>query len=199
MDFADVVGSRRMVRNFTDEPVDEAVLRTLLDRARRAPSAGNTAATHFVVLSGRSQTQAYWDLTLPEAKRPSFPWPGLLDAPVLIIPFCEPQAYLERYLEPDKVASGLGADVDRWAVPYWFIDTGFAAMSLLLGVVDAGLGACFFGLFDHGPAVAAKLGVPAGYVPIGTVAVGHPAPDRRSKSSKRPRPDLDDVVHWGGW
>ncbi len=199
MDFGEVVRARRMVRNFTDEPVDEHVLRTLLDRARRAPSAGNTAATHFVVLSGAEATARYWDLTLAEEKRADFPWPGLLNAPVLVIPFTEPGAYLARYSEADKARTGLGEAQDRWAVPYWFVDTGFATMSLLLGVVDAGLGACFFGLFDHGPAVAAALGVPEAMVAIGTVAIGHPAPDRRSLSSKRPRPPLDDVVHWGGW
>jgi len=199
MDFREVVAARRMVRNFTDAPVEDRVLRRLLDRARRAPSAGNSSATHFLVLRGPEETGRYWDLTLAPEARPTFPWPGLLRAPVLVVPLAQAEAYVERYQAPDKAATGLGEGVDRWAVPYWYVDTGFATMSLLLGVVDAGLGACFFGLFDHGPAVMRTFGVPSRFAPIGTVALGHPAPDRQSKSSRRPRPALDDVTHWGSW
>ena len=38
-------------------------------------------------------------------------------------------------------------------MPYWFIDGGMVVDQLLLAVTDAGLGACFFGLFEHEAAV----------------------------------------------
>jgi nitroreductase len=44
----DVVVRRRMVRAFTDEPVDPVVVDELLDLGRRAPSAGNSQGTAFV-------------------------------------------------------------------------------------------------------------------------------------------------------
>jgi nitroreductase len=72
-------------------------------------------------------------------------------------------------------------------------------MALLLGCVDVGLGACFFGLFEHEPAVLATLGVPDGWRAVGTVALGHPAPDTPGRSANRPRRALDDVLHLGGW
>ena len=31
-------------------------------------------------------------------------------------------------------------DESRWPVPYWYIDTGFTALLILLAVVDEGLG-----------------------------------------------------------
>ena len=40
MDFQDVVRRRRMVRSYTTEPVDPAVLDRILTNATRAPSAG---------------------------------------------------------------------------------------------------------------------------------------------------------------
>ena len=187
-----------MTRAFTDEPVAPAVVDRILDLARRGPSAGKTAALDFLVLEG-DQTARYWDTTLASDKRPTFPWPRLLDAPVLIIPWVEPDAYVRRYSEADKASTGLGASEDEWDVPYWWVDGGAAAMTLLLAVEAVGLGALLFGLFEHEDAVRAEFGVPAGQRAIGAIAIGHPAPDRPSMSASRERGSFDAVVHRGGW
>lgn len=200
MEFDDVVRARRMVRRFTDEPVTPEVVDELIDLARRAPSAGNTQGADFVVLEGAAQTSQYWDLTLPASARDGFPWPGLLDAPVLIIPVGDSSRYLDRYAEPDKARTGLGGDREAWAVPYWQIDCAMAAMTLLHAAVDRGLGALFFGIFAHTPAVKAHFGIPEAADPIGTIALGHPHPDGRpSRSTRRTRRPLDEVIHRGGW
>ncbi len=190
-----------MVRAFTAEPVEDRVVDGLLDLARRAPAAGNADGRVFVVLTG-GETARYWDVTLPVGPaRDRFGWPGLLAAPVLVLVLASPAAYVDRYAEADKAASGLGRGPAAWPVPYWFVDGGMAAEALLLGAVDAGLGACFFGVFDHEPAVLAALDVPSGWRTVGTVAVGHPDPaaDRPGRSAGRPRPELAAVVHRGGW
>lgn len=188
-----------MTRAFTDAPVATEVVDELLDEARRSPSAGNTAALEFLVLAGPESTAAYWDVTLPPSRREGFPWPDLVRAPVLVVPWTDPAAYAARYAEPDKVATGLGAGPDAWPVPYWFVDGGAAVMTLLLGAEARGLGALFFGLFDHEAAVAERFGVPPGRRALGTVALGHRAPDRPSRSARRARPPLDSVVHRGRW
>jgi nitroreductase len=189
-----------MCRAFVDAPIDPPVLDRVLDAGRRAPSAGNTAGTQFVVLSGRDETSRYWDVTLPAVRRASFRWPRLLDAPVLVLPLADPSAYVTRYAEPDKAATGLGEGAEAWGTPYWTVDTAFAAMSMLLAAEDEGLGALFFGLFQHEAAVKEALGVPPGLSPIGTIALGHPAgDDGPGRSASRPRPPLDEVVHRGGW
>ena len=187
-----------MVRSFTGEAVDAAVLDRLLDHARRAPSAGHAQGTAFVVLEG-SATDRYWDAALDPSRRAGFAWPGLLRAPVLVVVVCSPALYVERYSEADKATTGLGTGPEAWPAPYWFVDAGMAAHTLLLGAVDAGLGACFFGVFSHEAAVLAALGVPSGWRAVGTVALGHPAPDRPGRSAGRPRRARDDVVHRGGW
>jgi nitroreductase len=195
------VRARRMVRSFRPDPVEPDLIDHLCDLGRRAPSAGNTQATSFLVLDTPAAVTAYWDVTLPEPRRSGFGWPGLLAAPVLVVVAVRPDAYLERYAEPDKAASGLGAGADHWAVPYWWVDAGAAAQNLLLGVVDAGLGACLFGLFDHERAVADRFGVPGGWRLVATIAVGHPDPavTDRGRSAARARPPLNEVVHRGGW
>ncbi len=199
MQFAETVTSRRMVRAFTGEPVPTEVLDRILDLALRAPAAGNTQGLDLVVLEGE-QTARYWDVSLPVERRADFPWPRLLDAPVLLIPVSSPDAYLERYGEPDKVHSGLGSGTDRWSVPYWYVDSAFAAMVALLAAVDEGLGAVFFGQFDHEPALKEALGIPSDRRPVGTIALGYAAADQRpSRSAGRPRRRLDQIVHRGGW
>ncbi|MCU1371459.1 MAG: putative oxidoreductase [Ilumatobacteraceae bacterium] len=188
-----------MVRAFTAEPVDDAALDELCDLARRAPSAGHSQGLDLVVLAGPQEVGAYWDVTLPEPRRSRFRWPGLVAAPALVLVVTDPKAYVSRYGEDDKAATGLGAGATAWPVPYWWVDAGAAIEHLLLGAVDQGLGACLFGLFDHEAAVAAALAIPAGRRIVAAVAVGHPAPDEPGRSAARPRRPLGEVVHRGRW
>ncbi|HEX2576273.1 MAG TPA: nitroreductase family protein [Aquihabitans sp.] len=199
MELGDAVRRRRMVRAFTDAPVPADVVDGLCDLARRAPSAGNSQATAFLVLDDHAARNQYWALTLPEPRRATFRWPGLLAAPVLVVVAVRPDAYVDRYAEADKAATGLGRGAGEWPVPYWWVDAGAAAEHLLLGVVDAGLGACLFGLFDHEGAVADAFGVPEGWRLVATIAIGHPAPDAPGRSAGRPRRPLDEVRHRNGW
>lgn len=200
MEFDRVIARRRMVRTFDPHrQVEPQVVDDLLAAARAAPSAGNTQGWHFVVLEGADQTARFWDVSLPPERRVGFAWPGLLDAPVLVCPVADADAYVRRYGEPDKASTGLGESADAWAFPYWLTDTAFATMSLLLAATDRGLGSCFFGLFGRQQAVCDALGIPHGFTPIGMVALGHPMADRPGRSAGRARRSPDDVVHRGGW
>lgn len=199
MELSEAIRRRRMVRSFTADPVPPALLDGLLDAARRAPSAGNTQATRYLVLDTPDAVAGYWDLTLTAEARDRFSWPGLLVAPALVVVLVDPSAYVARYAEGDKVATGLGEGTGAWAVPYWWVDAGAALQTLLLGAVDAGLGACLFGLFAAEGAVCEAHGVPDGWRAAGTVALGRPAPDRPGRSAGRPRPALTEVVRRGAW
>lgn len=196
MEFQDVVRKRRMVRNFEERPVPAELVERILDNARRAPSAGFSQGFEFLVLEGPEQTGGFWDATFPAAERGRFGWPGLFKAPLLIVPLAHKQAYLDRYAEPDK--GWTDRDESRWPVPYWHIDTGFAALLMLLTAVDAGLGALFFGIFREAEFRRA-FAIPDAYQPIGAIAVGYPAPDRPSPSLKRGRRAVERVVHRGAW
>ena len=205
MELTAAIRGRRMVRSFAAGPVDPEVVDGLCDLARRAPSAGNTQALDLVVLEGAEQVARYWDVTLPAPRRAAFQWPGLVAAPVLIVVAVRPGAYVDRYAEADKAATGLGAGPAAWSVPYWWVDAGAAIEHLLLGAVDAGLGACLFGLFDHESAVAEALGVPDvpdGRRLVATIALGHPVagdPSPPGRSARRPRRTLDEVIHRSTW
>ncbi|WP_419841468.1 nitroreductase family protein [Candidatus Poriferisodalis sp.] len=222
--FRELARRRRMTRHFLPDPIDDALLRGLLDTARRVPSAGNAQGFDFVVLRGAQETARYWEVTLPPERRGAFRWASLWSCPVLVTVWADPQAYLERYAEPDKARSGLGAGVGAWPTPYWTVDAAFAALALQYAAIDEGLGVLFFGMFGHADAVAAALGVPSAHEPIGALALGWPdldaeAADDPAASRDRARRSLcggpaddatDDavpttsaarrrVVHWGRW
>ncbi len=181
----------------------------LLALAQRAPAAGNTQGWQWLVLDQPSSVGRYWDVCLPAPRRAGFPWPGLLRAPVLVIPYADPGAYLSRYGEQDKAGrvaappgerEALAASTEAWPVPYWHVDTAMAAMTLLLGAATVGLGACLFGQFNAATSVRAAFGVPDGFQAIGTIALGHPDGHRRpSASAARRRPPLDQVRHRNRW
>jgi nitroreductase len=200
MDVSDAIRSRRMARAFDPHPVPPDVVDGLIDLARRAPSAGNTQPWAFVVLEGDA-TALLWDVTLPPSRRVGFRWQRLLDAPVLVVPLVSPAAYPARYAEPDKARTGLGASEDAWPVPYWWVDGGMAVHGLLLAAEEIGLGALFFGLFEHEAAVLAALDVPGGWRALGAVAVGWRVPggEAPGRSAGRVRPPVAAVVHRGGW
>ena len=186
-----------MVRNFDgSRPVPTDVVERILANALQAPSAGFSQGWAFLVLEGREETERFWSATFAGGDRAAFGWPGLFDAPVLIVPLSHKQAYLDRYAEADKGITDRRESF--WPVPYWDVDTGMASLLMLLTAVDAGLGALFFGIFPPRlDAFRAAFDVPEAYTPVGAIALGYPAPDEPSPSLRRGRRPLDEVVHRG--
>jgi len=200
----EAIRRRSMVRSFSSDPVDGAVIDGIIDAALRAPTAGNAGGTAWVVLRGEDETALYWEATTDEEWRTANPgrWDGLRRAPVVILSYASPDLYVARYREPDKAASGLGEGLERWPVPYWTGDAAFGVMTVLLAAVDAGLGACVLGAFRGEETLARTLGVPetGGWRLFSAVALGHPdGKDRRSPSLDRPRPSPRERVHRGRW
>jgi nitroreductase len=196
MEFAKVVRSRRMVRNFSPEPVAAEEVARLLDLARRAPSAGYTQGQSFVVVTRPELKRAIAELCGEEYYVARGFDPFVSSAPVLVVACVSEAAYHRRYQEADKLDDE-GKEIE-WPVPYWYVDAGAAAMILLLAAVDVGLAAGFAGLHDH-DAVRALLSIPAEVIPIGVIPIGHPAPDVPSPSLKRGRKPVAEVIHWEGW
>ncbi len=190
-----------MVRSFSGAPPHPEALDRILRLALRAPSAGNTGGWDAVVLEGPDQTERFWAATTTDDwRRRSARWPGLRRAPVVVVLFADPAAYLQRYRQPDKAASGLGDDDAAWPVPYWHVDTGMAALLLLLGAVDADLAACFLGNFRGEGDLRLALGVPEDRRYLGAVLVGEAGEDDvPTVSSLRRRRSPEEVFHRGAW
>ena len=198
MEFREVVRRRRMVRRYSDEPVDPAVVDRMLAHAQRAPSAGFTQGWAFLVLDSPEDVQLFWDTTGPASAAGSSWLDGMRTAPVVIVPFASKDAYLARYAEADK--GWTDRSEARWPVPYWYVDAGMASLLILLTAVDEGLGACFFGIpADRVADFRAAFGVPDDHTPVGAVTVGHRLADTGPPGSPARRERRTNLVHRGRW
>jgi nitroreductase len=196
MTFSELVRRRRMVRRFDPgRPVDPATVRGLVALAVRAPSAGFSQGWDFVALVDPAHREAFWGAA-SEPGPPDAWWRGVSAAPALVVCCSDPETYLDRYAEPDK--GWTDRSRDRWPVPYWDTDVAMAAMVILLGAEDAGLGALFFGV--PGPrhaAVKQALALPDDRRIVGVVALGHEARRTSGSAATHRRRPLDEVLHDG--
>ena len=204
MEFTDLLRRRRMVRRFDhDRPVPPAALEAVLYAAQRAPSAGFSQGWDFVVLAETADRSRFWAATRDpgdpgSAAAPDAWLAGVSAAPVLVVCLSDPDTYLDRYAEPDKGWDD--RDPARWPVPYWDVDTGMAAMLMLLAAVDQGLGALFFGVppARHSDVRQAHR-IPENRRIVGVVALGHELRRTDGSSRTRRRREVADVVHWGSF
>jgi len=195
MEFGEVVRRRRMVRNYTETPVDPVAVTRILDIARRGPSAGFSQGQAFVVVTEPDRRHRIAGLADEpgHVARGLEPW--LSTAPVHVVVCTSAAAYLDRYAEPDKRHA---ADAEDWPVPYWWIDAGAALTLILLAAVDEGLAAGFLG--SHAvPGLAEFLGLPPEMIPIGVVTLGYAAADRPSGSLRRGRRPTGEIVRYERW
>jgi len=195
MEFRDVLARRRMVRNYTRDPVDPAALDRIVDAGRKAPSAGFSQGQSFVVVTGRADRAAIAALA-GEARYVEAGFdPWISQAPAHIVVCTSEAAYRRRYREPDKSPDGVEIE---WPVPYWWVDAGAALQNILLAAVDEGLAAGFLGTHAMS-GLAELLNIPEECSPIGVVTIGHPAPDRRSGSLDRGWRPVGEVIHQDRW
>jgi len=196
MDFQQVVDRRRMFRRYdTTRPVPREVVERIVRNALRAPSAGFSQGSGFLVLDTPSDVARFRRAVTPDRGAENW-FAAEVDAPLLIVPLSNKDTYLDRYAMPDK---GFTDRSDAWwSAPYWDIDAGFSSLLVLLTAVDEGLGACFFGMpIDRIGAFRDAFGVPPEFTPIGAVSVGYPDEPPRDLSARR-RP-VEELVRHGRW
>jgi nitroreductase len=185
-----------MVRTYdVSRPVPAELVDRILGNGLRAPSAGFSQGWGFLVLDDPADVARFRDAVRP-VDHPGDWFAANVDAPLLIIPHSNKDAYLDRYAMSDK---GFTDRSDAWwPAPYWDIDTGFASLLMLLTAVDAGLGACFFGIpVERIDAYRAAFGVPAQFTPIGAISIGYSDEPPRDLSSLR-KPEAE-AIHRGRW
>jgi nitroreductase len=185
-----------MVRRYdVSRPVPAELIDRIVGNGLRAPSAGFSQGWGFLVLDTPADVARFRDAVRPD-DHPENWFAASVDAPLLIIPHSNKDAYLDRYALPDK---GFTDRSDAWwPAPYWDIDTGFASLLMLLTAVDAGLSACFFGIpVERIDAYREAFGVPAHFTPIGAISIGYSDEPPRDLSSRR-KPEAE-TVHRARW
>jgi len=199
MEFDDVLRRRKMVRSYTDAPVDREAVERIVARGRKAPSGGFSQGVRMVIVTD-TDTRAKIAVLAQEqeyVKLGHEPW--ISQAPVHVVVATREESYHERYRRPDKLDES-GEEVE-WRVPWWWVDAGKSLMLLLLAAVDEGLGAGLFGLVgDDNDRLRELLGMPDDLEIVGVVTMGREkaAPVQGSRA-KFPWKPLDEVVRWERW
>ncbi|MFW9845394.1 MAG: nitroreductase family protein [Candidatus Thorarchaeota archaeon] len=172
---------RRSGRAFTDRPVPNALLESILEAGRRAPSCANAQAWNYVVLRETNALEK-----AHEALSRGNAWGKR--APVMII-----------------VAAKEDGGCPSHNLPYFMMDIGLTTENMLLQAVHLGLMAHPTAGWNE-EKLKEITGIPADYR-IGTVIfIGYEGDiellDERSREKeKRPfsRRPLSEIVHWNKW
>lgn len=186
MDIREAIYTRRAVRAFKSEPVDEAMLRQLVEAAIQAPSAMNRQPWSFVVVRDKvlldriSHESKALLLKTTSAGLVSHHLQEMLGSPAFDIFYHAPALIV------------ISADGESpWAVA----DCSLAAQNLMLTARAAGLGTCWIG-FAQGwlstPEGKSALGIPASHVPVAPIIVGYPTSEPPPVLRKEPQ------IHWVG-
>ena len=171
METWDAITSRRNVREFADQPIDDQALDRILEAGRRAPSSRNCQPWDFVVVTDRAQ--------LGELSKV---WRGA-----------------GHVAHSAATIALVVADSDdqrtRETAQY---DLGQATMAIMIAAADLGIGAGHSAVGDQAKA-REVLGVPEGRRVAYLIDLGYPA-DRPLRPIKRPdRRPFEEVVHRGRW
>src|SRR5262245_12581787 len=196
MEFQDVLRRRRMVRRYdTDRAVPAEVVDRIVRNGLRAPSAGFSQGWGFLVLDTPDDVTRFRDAVRPDQDADRW-FAANVEAPLVIVPHSNKDVYLDRYARDDK---GFTDRSDAWwPAPYWDIDTGMASLLMLLTAVDAGLGACFFGIaVERIPVYREAFGVPDQFTPIGGISIGYS--DEPPRDASHLRKPMADTVRKGRW
>lgn len=203
MDFHDVLTGRRSVRTYADRPVPREVLERIANAAVVwAPSAGFSQGLRLVVVTDpetrRQIATAAMEDDLAAKGRPR--WKAA--APVHMVVLTREEDYHARYQAADKLKITGGRELD-WPAPYWYVDAGAAAMTLMLVAIDEGLETAIFGVTDL-PSLFETLGLPDDVLFVAVVTMGYPAtgtdePSSSSSVLSERRRSRDEVVRWERW
>ena len=172
---------RRSGRAFSDKPVSDEMLNSILEAARWAPSCANTQAWNFIVLRDPDVlAKAHETLSRGNTYAKA--------APVMIV-----------------VAAKEDGGCPAHGLPYFMMDVGLAVENMLLQTVHLGLmGHPTAGWNED--QLKEITGIPEEYRIVTVVFIGYEGdPDkldertREREKAPRTRKELSEIVHWNRW
>ena len=165
----DPVLTRRSIRKYTNQPVSEKILQTLLKAAMVAPSAGDERPWHFLIIQDHQ----------------------ILDQ----IPEIHPYAHVAK--QAPVVILVCGDEKLQKHQGFWIQDCAAATENILIEIQQLGLGAVWLGIYPVQGRVEGfrrLLNIPEHVIPFALIPVGYPGEhkdpaDRYDKSR----------VHYNRW
>jgi len=186
MDIDEAISGRRSTRDYTAQAVLHQSIRRLIDAAVHAPSASNGQPWTFTVVRDQGlldrvsdAAKAHLLATLPAGPQSDRYRTSLSDLDFQIF-----------YHAPALILIS-GIAQGPWIVE----DCALAAENLMLAAYGDGLGTCWIGFaqgFLNTPEGKNALGLPATWVPVAPIIVGHP------KAETAPTPRKEPEIRWVG-
>jgi len=174
------MANRRVIRRYTDRPVDPALLETLCAVALSAPSKSDLQQADIVIVADKGQREKL------EALLPDNPW--VKAAPVFLV-FCgnnrrhrllfewRNRPFVNDYLDPFFNAS---------------VDAGIVLATFIAAADRVGLGTCpISAIRNHAQQVSDILSLPAHVFPVAALGAGWPS----FAGVMSPRLGLDVTIH----
>jgi nitroreductase len=216
MDLYDVMRTTAAVREFTDDSLPDAVLHTILDNARFAPSGGNRQGTRIVIVRDTATRERLVEITEPGARRyhaqqraGETPWSAYL--PSRVTDEEAAQTSVPAFLtEPVRTAAvvlvvcvdlravaALDKNLDRVGVVagasvYPFV------WNILLAARNEGFGGTITTMaVAEEPALKELLGIPDPYAVAAVVPLGKPV-EQLTKLTRAEVGELTHLEHWEG-
>jgi nitroreductase len=190
MDIRDAIRTNGTVRHFTDQPVDDATVTSILDDARFAPSGGNRQPWRVAVVKDTMLRrelallmQPVWDEYLETAAAGGNPF-NVVDyvKPADISP--NKHNDLLEHIDSIPVVLAVAVDLSKVAMMDAVLDrppvTGGASIypfcwNLMLSARAHGLGGVMTTFLSRvEPAAAPALGLPEHHALVTTIFLGHP-------------------------
>lgn len=167
--------TRRSIRKFKADPVDHALLESVIETASYAPSWKNTQITRYIAVESSLKDKIAREYTT------IFPGNGKIieNAPLLIaVTIMKNRCGFER---DGSYSTDRG---DTWQM----FDAGVASQTFCLAAHDAGLATVIMGLFDR-PQITQALSIPDDRELVALIPVGY-ADDAPQAPKRKPVSDL---------
>ena len=177
----EVIRTRRSVRKYTDQEVDDKTILQLLESARIAPSGHNTQPWRFIVVRSPETKRA-----LAEANHGQT-WVGR--APVIIVCVADLSCRIK-----DEPGLSVDENSPQFSLKQVIRDTAIAVEHLVLEAENMGLGACWCAWFVQKD-VRPLLGIPEDKYIVALLPLGYPA----ESPDERPRMKLEEMVMFEKW
>lgn len=179
MHVKEAIESRRSIRKYTSESVEESQVLELLGAAHRAPSGHNTQPWRFILVQDQKMRERLSAVCHDQR------W--MAKAPLFVVACADLSARSEAPAVFDEATPGMDAKrVIR--------DTAIAVDHLMLRAVEMDLGTCWIGWFEQSD-IRPLLQIPEHVFVLGVIVIGHPD----ESPNARPRKELKDLVFREGW
>lgn len=173
--------TRRSIRKYKDQPVEEEKILQILESARLAPSGSNTQPWHFILVKSES--------TRKKLAEKSHNQSWMVSAPVFIVCVADIRS---RITEEGLLI--LHENSPQHELKQIIRDTAIAAEHIVLAAESLGLGTCWVAWFDQGD-IRPVLNIPSDKYVLSILTVGYPD----EQPGARPRKRLEDIFHIEKW